>query len=852
MSIPAGTRLGPYEVVSVLGAGGMGEVYRGLDTRLKRPVAIKRAKGSFTDRFLREARAVSALNHPHICTLYDVGPDYLVMELVEGETLAARLSRGPLPVDEVQRFGSQMADALAAAHGKGIVHRDLKPANVMLTRSGVKLLDFGVAKVVGPLAETAVTTQGIVGTPAYMAPEQLSGSSVDARTDIFALGLLLHEMATGKRARAGRGGTAALDAVPERLAHVIECCLAHEPEHRWQSATDVRLELEWAARNTTPSAVAPTSPPGRGLLTWGVAALVVLAAVAGALVSLRFAGTPDTMPRSTVRTTIALPPGLRLDSSVPLALSPDGTQLAFVAANDQGEHQLYIRPLGTSDAKALAGTSGAARPFFSPDGRSLGFFADGTLRRIDLEGGSPIRLCPLPGADAGGAWGGNDIIVIAIRGQGLFKVHASGGALERIGQVSGARFPSFLPDGATVLYASVSGEQGGRTVGFSTVQVDGTRQRDIVRLSDADGAGAPVLGATAEASQASLLPSGHLVFGTDPGVVRALPMDLQTLEPRGAAVTLGDPVERGANAGGVAFAVSRTGLLAFAGTGNQHELVWVTRQGVITPIQTGRDALRQPRLSPDERTIAVSINDETRTPFAWLIDVARGSRTQLAKQAINLAWSADGQRVAFGRGGLFAAPVDGSAVVTLVGVDDVAAKIAPGTAPYPTDWAADGRTLLFQADNEQIWKLSLDEHTFEQILDGPGREFEAAISPDSRAVAYTSTQSGRAEIVVATWPQLQNRRVVSTSGGATPRWSRDSKELFYWQGQTLMSTKVSPSVDVGIPVALFSGPFFGAGRSRAFDVARDGRFLMVRADARAELREITVVQDWSNDRPPSR
>jgi serine/threonine protein kinase len=306
----------------------MGEVYRGLDTRLGRPVAIKRAKGPFTDRFLREAQAVSALNHPHICTLYDVGPDYLVMELVEGETLASRLSRGPMPVAEVQRVGGQMADALAAAHAKGIVHRDLKPANVMITRSGVKLLDFGVAKVVGPLAETALTTQGIVGTPAYMAPEQLSGSQVDARTDIFALGLVLHEMATRKRVDVAQGASPALDAVPERLAHVIERCLARQPEDRWQAAIDVRLELEWAARSVTPSAAAATAlPRGRRLPTWGVAGLMMLAAVAGALVSLRFARAPDGGPRSTIRTTIALPSGLRLDSSVPLALSPRRSNL---------------------------------------------------------------------------------------------------------------------------------------------------------------------------------------------------------------------------------------------------------------------------------------------------------------------------------------------------------------------------------------------------------------------------------------------------------------------------------------------------------------------------------------------
>ncbi len=823
----------------------MGEVYRGIDTRLQRPVSIKRAQGPFTERFHGEARAISALNHPHVCTLYDVGEDYLVMELVEGETLASRLVKGPLPVAEVLRLGSQMADALATAHARGIVHRDLKPANVMLTRAGVKLLDFGLAKVIGSLVDTAPVTQGVIGTLPYMAPEQLAGTSADQRTDIYALGLVLHEMVTGRRVLVGQGEAPALDGVPERLAHVIERCLAREPEDRWQSVGDVRRELEWAARSTSPRGALEPAPLRRrstGVVV--TAALCVIAALAGAFAARRFGGASTPSSDAEVRTTIVLPAGLHLDSFVPLALSPDGTRLAFVAIDEKGTRQLYLRPLGTAEVKALPGTTGARRPFFSPDGRSIAFFADDALQRIDVDGGSPLRVCPLPGLDSGGAWGADDTIVVAIRGRGLFKVSAMGGTLERIDQVPAARNPSFLPDGRTVLYASIPPEGPALSTGFSVVSLDGTGLRQVARLSDADGTGAPVLGASAEVSQATMLPSGHLVFGQDPGFVRAMLLDPQTLRPSGPTVTLGESVERGAGAGGIAFAASSSGLLVFAGTGTDHELVWVTRQGAVTPLPTDKGAYRNPRLSPDGKTIVVSANDATRTPQAWLIDVARGARTRLAIEAIQPAWAPDGLRIAFGAGIGVAAAVVGAPLKTLVPLSTIREKIASGTDLYPTDWSSDGRYLLFQANTQQVWRLAVPDGRLEQVLDGPGDEWATDVAQDLRAVAYVSTQSGRPEVYVAAWPALDRQRAVSTQGAASPRWSRDSRELFYWQNQTLMAATVDAALGVSEPRPLFSGAFVGAAGSTAFDVASDGRFLMVKSDPRAELREITVVQHW--------
>jgi len=826
----------------------MGEVFRALDTRLNRPVAIKQSHGPFSDRFHSEARAISALNHPNVCTLYDVGPDYLVMELVEGDTLAARLSRGNLSLDQAVRVGVQVAEALAAAHAKGIVHRDLKPANIMLAKTGAKVLDFGLAKVTGPAADTVLATQGIVGTPAYMAPEQLAGGQADARTDIFALGLVLHEAITGRRVLVGHGVVPAFDGVPERLAHVVERCLAVDPDSRWHSAHDVARELEWAGRRLVDSPAAAITKSGRAKL--GLAALLIMAAglSAGAFIALGARTTPASPPPGgLMRTAITLPVGLRLDSSAPIALSPDGAVLAMVAEREDGSRELYIRPLGSRDARALAGTAGAEHPFFSPDGRAIGFFAGGYLQRIDLgEGATPYRVCQLPGVDRGATWGRDGTIVFAVRGRGLFKVLASGGTVETVGNNLPASWPSFLPDGKTILYSFQARTDGGPIVGFAVVSSDGSGQRAIARLSNADTPGPPVLGAGGGVSQA-VLSSEYLVYGQDPGVVRALPVDPTTLVARGASILVGDSAERGPNQGGVAFAASPGGLLAFVPTGHAHELVWVTRQGIATPVGAERDAYRHPTLSPDAKTIAVSANDETRRSHVWLVDVSRGSRSRIATGAMTPAWTPDGRQIVLAGGGakLTLSTVSGSPPQGLLADEQFGPLLEVGTNPYPTGFSPDGRTLLIQADAQDIWKVTLPERRLEPVMTRTDtREWGATVSSAGTLVAYVSDESGRPEVYVARWPDLSQKTVVSVRGGIRPRWSHDGSEVFYWQGRTLMAARITPSLQVSMPQPLFTGSFYGAGQDQSFDVTSDGRFLMIQSDPRAELREVAIVQNW--------
>lgn len=451
VSVSPGTRLGPYRVEGLLGAGGMGQVFRATDTRLDRAVAIKVVNEQFSHRFEREARAISGFNHPHICTLYDVGPTYLVMELVEGENLASRLKRGPLPIDLVLRYGIETADALAAAHDRGVIHRDLKPGNLMVTKSGIKVLDFGVARIIH--GDTTLTATGLIqGTPAYMAPEQLEGKPGDGRTDIYALGLVLYEMSTGTRLR--QGEKPMLDKLPERFAHVIDRCLETEPEDRWQSARDVKAELRWAGAKRPAS---PRNPvPARWI--WLTVPLVCagLVAAGAAISNRRSVRAPQPAARFVLSFDQQTPDTFR----VPVP-SPDGRSFVFSASSGDSPEALWLRPLDSVEARRLTGTDGATSPFWSPDGRWIGFFADGKLKKISPSGGPPFTIAALRQFREGATWGANgDIIFSPDHRAPLYRIHESGGSprqittLDRSRTENSHRAPTFLPDGRRFLFTA--------------------------------------------------------------------------------------------------------------------------------------------------------------------------------------------------------------------------------------------------------------------------------------------------------------------------------------------------------------------------------------------------------------
>ena len=894
MPILPGKRLGPYEVLSAIGAGGMGEVYRAHDTKLGRDVAIKVLPEAFAhdperlSRFQREAKMLAALNHPNIATIYGLeqsnGTSYLVMELVAGETLAERVKReggreGAVPIEEALVIAKQIAEALEAAHEKGIIHRDLKPTNVKVTPEGkVKVLDFGLAKAFegdlgnddpsnSPTLSMAATMHGVIlGTAAYMSPEQARGKAVDKRTDIWAFGCVSYELLTGKQAFRGETLTDTLAAVVERepnwqalpsstpakLRDLLRRCLQKDPRRRLRDMGDARFDLDEAFVDgpmLPPSTSAVIRHKYREYLGWAAAALLLLVVGMATPFLRRVAETPVALP--IVRTAIELPDNQKLatgDSAYPLAVSSDGSMLAYVS-EQEGRTQLYVRELSALEPKVIPGTAGAMHPFFSPDGQWVDFFASGALQKADVAGGAPLRICNVPGVSVGAAWGPDNTIVLALRGSGLFKVNATGGTLQPLADTNPAAWPEILPDGKTVLF----------TTGFNaiaTIPLSGGAKRIVARTTDSPLKGPVVLGTGSgtggSIEQAQFVSSGYLIYGQSPGIVRALPFDLASLEPRGSPVSLVDSVERARNGGGVYFAVSPTGLLEYASTGDRHQLVWVDRSGIVTPISSDREAFRIPRLSPDGTRIAVAINDETRRSDIWVYDGERGTKNRLTTEQHNLnpVWTPDGTHIAFSSaGGLVELPAGGSGTKEiLLSPERIRSQLAVGTTAYPTSWSPDGQNLMFQADELNLWVLPRGVNSVPRpLLVRSSNDFEGQFSPDGRWVAYVSDESGRSEVYVGRYPEFAERVAISTDGGLYPRWSRDGRELFYRQGDALMAVTIDTKQGFRAekPRRLFAGQFTGAGRDSSFDVAIDGkRFVMVKSDEASTLRQLTVVQNW--------
>ena len=865
MPLNPGTTLGPYEILSPIGAGGMGEVYKARDTRLDRTVAIKvlpehvASDPDLKQRFEREAKTISSLNHPHICTLYDIGSqdgiDFLVMEYLDGETLAQRLEKGALPLDQALTVAIEIADALDKAHRQGIVHRDLKPGNIMLTKAGAKLLDFGLAKLRKPgtigadgysaTTESApLTARGsLLGTLPYMAPEQLEGKEADHRTDIFAFGALVYEMATGQRASTGDSQASLIAAIlerqpvpmstlrpltPTRLDEIVGTCLAKDPDDRWQSAGDVARQLQWITSTQQTSEISsPVAVVRRrgGVIAAGVVAAVIVVAI---VLWTALAGPNLSLPTPSVtRTTIAVSTELELvvdSQSASLALSPDGLLLAFVGRREERD-LLYLRPLDSFEATPLAGTDGAEYPFFSPDGQAIAFFADGQLQRVSVLGGTPVRICSVPSVGRGGTWGSDGTIVFDPGRSGLMRVAATGGTPEPVTSrnpdidAQNHTWPRFLAGSGALL---------------STV---GSR---LFLLSPESGEWEEL----GPGREPTYVPSGHLVYHAGDGEVHAVAFDLDSLKVTGVPASVLDGVFRAGDGGGAFFRVAQSGTLVYVPYGIERRLVRVDRDGVRTPLTDDLRGFRLPRFSPDGRHVAVAI--DPRPSEVWVYDLERQSRVPLAG-VLSTVWTRDGRRVAFAlRGDLAWQAADGSTSAEVL--------LERPATQFPMSWSPDGRLLTFDdrhpTDGYDIWVLPVDGEP-RPLVATPADETNGEFSPDGRWLAYESDVSGRVEVYVRPFPEVSELRVpISTGGGHTPVWSPDATEIFYMTGTAVMVVSVQDTGDTlvpGLPEQLFSGPFDAQQRWN-FDVAPDGAsFVMVEIDPDLVPSRFQVVQHWFDE-----
>ena len=896
--LSAGSRLGPYEIVAPLGSGGMGEVYRARDTRLGREVAIKvlpqhlSANADVRARFEREAKTVSGLNHPHICTLFDVGrapgeagsgeTDYLVMELVEGETLASRLARGPLPAAEVLRLGAQIADALDRAHRAGVIHRDLKPGNVMLAKSGAKLMDFGLARATGlaggmasgsvlatmthsPTVAAPLTAEGtIVGTFQYMAPEQLEGNEADARCDLWALGCVLYEMATGKRAFDGRSQASLIHSImgsqpapvsqlapmsPPALDRLVEACLAKDPADRLQSAHDLKLQLEWIASGGAQAGAAPAAPPAKKSRSVAFQiGLAILAALAGGVATkLVTRGASSGGPP--VYAAFTPPEGAsfssNVDSPLPLAISPDGSTVAFCARTGEGPDMLWVRSIAGNDARVLPGTEGAQGPFFSPDGRSLGFFSLGRLRRVEVAGGPATELTV--GLDPRGAtWGADDVILLSSGASGvLSSIPATGGPLTAVTALDSTagetthRFPYFLPGGKRYLYLSRRAGAGrGRapTIYAGTV---GSRERKAV----------------VEAASNVAYASGYLFYVRDATLV-AQPFDPARLATTGPPVTLVEDARFDERYSRGAFAVSANGVMVCM-TGNssaRSQLRWLDSSGgFLADVGEPADYTYggTPEISPDGRHAVMPLaNPDLGSSDLWIVDLAGGHRRKLTVDALDhpsAIWTADGR-------GIVVQTVRGAmAEIHHLSLDGTRSKMLYSERGYVWPMDVVGDRLFFYDDLSvgrnlvQLSEVSLADGGEPKPVVSFMSDFALAqVSPDGHWLAFVSVETGRNETFVASASGGAGRWQVSEGGGVEPRWSRDGRRLFYFApSNDLVAVDVAPGTDAFETRGsrkLFR--FHGAGGLWRYDVAPDGRFLVATRGDENQQPPITLVTNW--------
>jgi eukaryotic-like serine/threonine-protein kinase len=889
MTLESGTRLGAYEILSPLGAGGMGEVYRARDTRLDRTVAIKvlppDLSGDFTrrQRFEREARAIAALNHPHICVLHDIGRegqmDYLVLEYLEGENLARRIEQGPMPTQELLRVGIEIADALDKAHRQGLVHRDLKPGNIMLTKSGAKLLDFGLAKTVETQraaeaitevstasASRPITTRGtIMGTYHYMAPEQLEGRKVDSRSDIFSFGAVLYEMAAGRKAFDGQTAASVIAAVlqsdpepitnlqpmtPPALERLVKTCLARDADDRFQNAHDLRLQLEWIRDAGSQAGVPAPVAAGRKTRLWlawsfGWACLALALIFAYAYFQAR------SVQVRPVRSLIATPENVTFAFNGPFGapvISPDGTLLVFPAADSAGKESLWVRPLDSLTAERLRGTEEATFAFWAPDSRQLGFFQEGKLKKIDVTGRPPVTLCDAP-SGRGGTWSQNDVIVFAPETSGgLSSVPAAGGTPTAIisgmgpGGASNSRWPVLLPDGQHFLFLNGDVTAPGTSkLGIYAGAIGSSEHRFLLQAD----------------SNALYSPPGFLLFLRG-DTLMAQQFDAANQNLRGEAfpIALHVPSPKQFRLG--LFSVSQTGVLIYAtGTGESGgQLVWVNAKGVEIE-KLGKPGPTGPRLSPDGQRLAyIAGNPEGTNSDIWLMDIARGVQTRFTFGPGNNRsplWSSDGSRLAF-------ASWESSSLNIFVkntsGAGNAEPLLRNENDKSPTDWSRDGKYILYTSvapkgkANPDVWVLPLfgDREPF-PYLQTKFIELGAVFSPDSRWVAYVSDESGKPEVYLSPFPSGEGKWQASQGGGLLPEWSRDGSALYYVASVTpvtkLMQAKVKEKgrkVEIGAPREIFqmTGNF-------EFSVPPDGKRFLLGKVEQAASPPLTLVTNWTAD-----
>ncbi len=876
MPLASGTKLGPYEILSPLGAGGMGEVYRARDSRLDRDVAIKVLPASLASdpnlrqRLEREAKSVSKLSHPHICALYDIGQqagtDFLVMELLDGETLEQRLLKGPLPPDQVLRYSAQIADALAKAHKLGIIHRDLKPGNIMLTKAGAKLMDFGLAKSSerAPLADaltemtvenSKLTVEGaIVGTFQYMAPEQLEGRDADARTDIFALGEVIYEMATGKPTFSGKSRASLIASIltndpppmsqhqpmaPLALERVVKKCLAKDPDERWQNASDLASELKWIAEggSQTASIAASAAPAKKDRLGWLVAAASLVLLLGGGFLwwnSAHRAQAP-----------------MYFHAAVPfaasgVALSPDGKTVALTAYSSQlNDYALWTYEVGGQRTNLLDGTQGAAHPFWAPDGKYIGFFSDGKLKKIEPTGGKAQVICAAPNG-RGGTWNRDGVILFSPDAlHGISRVSAAGGAPVDITTIDLARhetshrWPVFLPDGKHFLFMVANFAGNPEVNAIAVGSIDSAEKHIVVPAS----------------SNAVYVEPGYLLYLRDRTLV-AQPFNVKTFAVTGEPRALTDDVLFYSQVYRAVFDASRDVLVTQTGkAASLSELTWFDRNGKAQGKLSTPAWYYNVRFSPDGRKVAVDQTDpDGKNTDIYVHDLERDAVTRLTFEPSldqSAVWSQDGRKIVFssnrqGPFRMYTKNADGTGSEDLI--SDQGTQLL-----NPWDWSHDGKYILFRKGSE-LGYLTLADRSAKSLTPPNFALRGAQFSPDGRWFAYASSESGNMEVYVSTFPDANGKWQISTSGGQEPRWRRDSKELFYISADgKMMSVPIvgTTSFEAGTPVPLFTTHRRQPVSSQdvyCYDVTPDGqKFLIVTNVDQGPASPLSVTLNWTSE-----